>query len=48
MMRHDLMHDVDVVRRGSVTALVSVVLVAFLAFAVGTTVYDIGKWLTAW
>ena len=48
MMRHDLRHDVEVVGRGGVTALIGVVLAAFIALAAGTTVYDIGKWLAIW
>jgi hypothetical protein len=48
MMRHDLRHDVEVVGRGGATALIGFVLVAFVALAAGTTVYDIGKWLGAW
>ena len=47
-MRHDLRHDVEVVGRGSATALIGLVLVAFVALAAGATVYDIGKWLGAW
>ena len=48
MMRHDLMHDVEAVGRGGVTALIGIVLSAFVMLAVGATVYDIGKWLGAW
>lgn len=48
MMRHDLMHDVGAVGRGGVTALIGIVLAAFVALAAGATVYDIGKWLGAW
>jgi hypothetical protein len=48
MMRHDLMHDVEVVGRGGVTALIGIVLTAFVGLAVGATVYDVGKWLDAW
>lgn len=48
MTRHDLIHDVEAVGRGSVTALIGIVLAAFFALAVGATVYDIGKWLAAW
>jgi hypothetical protein len=42
------MHDVEAVGRGGVTALIGVVLAAFVALAVGATVYDIGKWLAIW
>jgi hypothetical protein len=48
MMRHDLMHDVEVVGRGGGMALSGIVLAAFVALAAGATVYDIGKWLGAW
>jgi hypothetical protein len=47
-MRHDLMHDVEAVGRGGITALIAVVLAAFVALAAGATVYDIGKWLAIW
>ena len=48
-MRHtNLMHDVEVVGRGGMTALIGIVLAAFLVLAAGATVYDIGKWLGAW
>ena len=46
--RHDLMHDVEVVGRGGATAVIGIVLAAFVTLAVGATVYDIGKWLGAW
>jgi hypothetical protein len=48
MMRHDLRHDVEVVGRGGATALIGVVLAAFVTLAAGATVYDVGKWLGAW
>ena len=48
MMRHDLMHDVELAGRGGMAALVGTLLAAFLALAVGSTAYDIGKWLGAW
>jgi Flp pilus assembly pilin Flp len=48
MMRHDLMHDVEVVGRGGATAVIGIVLAAFVSLAIGATVYDIGKWLDAW
>jgi hypothetical protein len=48
MMRHDLRHDVEVVGRGGMTALIGMVLAAFVVLAAGATVYDIGKWLAIW
>ena len=48
MMRHDLMHDVEVVGRSGVALLIGFVLAAFVALAAGATVYDVGKWLGAW
>ena len=48
MMRHDLMHDVGAVGRGGATAVIGIVLAAFVTLAVGATVYDVGKWLSAW
>jgi len=48
MMRHDLMHDVEAVGRGGATALIGIVLAAFVTLAAGATVYDIGKWLAIW
>jgi hypothetical protein len=43
-----LHHDVEVAERASVAVAIGLVLTAFLALAVGTAVYDIGKWLTVW
>jgi hypothetical protein len=48
MTRHDLMHDVEVLGRGGGMALSGIVLAAFVTLAIGATVYDIGKWLSAW
>ena len=48
-MRHtNLLHDVEMVGRGGVTALIGIVLAAFLVLALGASVYDIGKWLAIW
>ena len=35
-------------QRGALALSVGIVLAAFLALAVGATVYDIGKWLAVW
>lgn len=43
-----LLHDVEVAQRATLTLLADVVLAAFLALALGVTVYDVGKWLTIW
>ncbi|MBV8838087.1 MAG: hypothetical protein JO000_16255 [Alphaproteobacteria bacterium] len=43
-----LHHEVEVAQRATVSFTVGLVLVAFVALAVGAAVFDIGKWLTAW
>jgi len=43
-----LHHDVEVAQRATLTASVGLVLAAFLTLALGTTVYDVGKWFTLW
>ena len=43
-----LQHDVEVAQRATLALLADLVLAAFLAFAIGVTVYDVGKWLTLW
>ena len=43
-----LHHEVEVAQRATVSITVGLVLVAFVALAVGAAIFDIGKWLTAW
>ena len=43
-----LHHDVEVAQRATVGITVGLVFVAFVALAVGSAVFDIGQWLTAW
>ena len=43
-----LHHDIDMAQRATLTMLADLVLVAFVALALGVTVYDIGKWLAIW
>ena len=42
------MHDVELVGRGTMAAVIGVVLAAFVALASASTVYDIGKWVALW
>jgi len=43
-----LHHEVEVAQRATVGITVGLVLVAFVALALGAAIFDIGKWLTAW
>ena len=43
-----LHHDVEVAQRATLGAVTGLVLSAFLALAIGATVYDVGKWLAIW
>ena len=43
-----LQHGLEVGQSATLTLLGDFVLVAFLVLALGTTVYDIGKWLSIW
>ena len=43
-----LHHDIDMAQRATLTMLADLVLAAFVALALGVTVYDIGKWLAIW
>jgi hypothetical protein len=43
-----LQHDLEIGQRATLTLLGDLVLVAFLVLALGTTVYDVGKWLSVW
>ena len=41
-------HEHGLAERGVGALLIGLVIVTFLALAVGATVYDIGKWLAIW
>ena len=43
-----LQHDLEVGQRATLALLGDLVLVAFLVLALGTTVYDVGKWVSLW
>jgi len=43
-----LHHDLEVGQRTTLALPGDLVLVAFLVLALGTTVYDVGKWLSIW
>jgi hypothetical protein len=43
-----LHHDVEVAQRATLALLADLVLAAFVAIAVGVTVFDVGKWLAIW
>ena len=43
-----LHHDIEMAQRATLTLLADLVLAAFVALAVGVTVYDVGKWLAIW
>ena len=43
-----LHHDVEIAQRATLALSADLVLAAFLVLAAGTTVYDVGKWLTIW
>ena len=43
-----LHHEVEIAQRATVSITVGLVLVTFVALAVGAAVFDIGRWLTAW
>ena len=43
-----LNHEHGLAERGVGALLIGLVIVTFLALAVGATVYDIGKWLAIW
>ena len=41
-------HDLEVAERATGAFAFGVIIAAFVAVAVGTAVYDIGKWLALW
>ena len=43
-----LNHEHGLAERGAGALLIGLVVVTFMALAVGATVYDIGKWLAIW
>jgi len=43
-----LHHDIEIAQRATLALLADLVLAAFVALAVGVTVYDVGKWLAIW
>ena len=43
-----LHHDVEIAQRATLALSADLVLAAFIALALGVTVYDIGKWLAIW
>jgi hypothetical protein len=44
----NLLHEIDLLRRGTLVLVTGVVLVAFAALAIAATVYDVGRWLAIW
>jgi hypothetical protein len=43
-----LHHDFDLAQRATAALPVGLVLMFFLLFAAGVTIYDLGKWLAVW
>lgn len=43
-----LHHDMEVAQRATLALMFGLVLAAFVALALGATVYDVGKWLALW
>jgi hypothetical protein len=43
-----LHHDVEIAQRATVNVTVGLVLVTFVLLALGSAVFDIGRWLAAW
>jgi hypothetical protein len=48
MLSERLHHDLEVAERATGAFAFGVIIAAFVAVAVGTAVYDIGKWLAFW
>jgi len=48
MVTSRLHHDLEIGQRATLALLADLVLAAFLVLALGTTVYDVGKWLSVW
>jgi hypothetical protein len=48
MLSERLHHDLEVAERATGAFAFGVVIATFVAVAIGTTVYDIGKWLALW
>ena len=48
MMTSRLQHDLEIGQRATLALLADLVLAAFVALALGTTVYDVGKWFSLW
>jgi hypothetical protein len=49
MLNTSKLHDIEVkVGNGTLAALTALGLVAFVALAAASTIYDIGRWLAAW
>ena len=47
-LTHRLHHDVEIAQRATLALSADFMLAAFIALAVGVTVYDVGKWLAIW
>jgi hypothetical protein len=43
-----LQHDIEVAERATGAFAFGVVIAAFVAVALGTAIYDVGKWLALW
>jgi len=43
-----LHHDVEIAQRATLALSADLVLAAFVAIAVGVSVYDVGRWLAIW
>ena len=44
----NLLHEIDLVRRGMRALAMGLVWAAFAALALAATTYDVGKWLSIW
>jgi len=48
MAHVNLLHDIELVGRGTRLIGVGALLLAFAALALAATVYDVGRWLAIW
>ncbi len=44
----NLLHEIDLVRRGTLAVVIGVVWAAFAALALVATIHDVGEWLAIW
>jgi hypothetical protein len=48
MAHVNLLHEIDLIRRGTLAVVIGCVWAAFAALVVVATIYDIGKWVAIW